>query len=116
MAVVTLAEPVGNDRLALDDDTPLGGTPAMLGGYNQDVGEVIDADTACHVVATTPGLLRHDCAGTHGTSGAPLLVRGAGGAWVVAGMQVGGFVGRSGGVAVAASVLHYELSHTGAAP
>ena len=61
----------------------------MLGGYNQDRAEVIEADTACHVVTAGPALLVHDCAGTRGTSGGPVLMRGPDGVWRVAGMQVG---------------------------
>jgi protease YdgD len=116
VAVVTLTETLGDDVLPLATAAPLPGTTAMLGGYNQDRAEVIDADTACHIVSAGPTLLVHDCAGTRGTSGGPLLVRGADGAWRVAGLQVGAFAGRSGGVAVAASVLQDALDHRGPAP
>jgi protease YdgD len=115
VAVVTLAEPLGGGVLALAAAPPPG-APAMLGGYNQDRAEVIEADTACHVVAVRSALLVHDCAGTRGTSGAPLLVRGPDGAWRVAGLQVAAFTGHSGGVAVAASVLQDALDHPGRAP
>lgn len=113
-AVVTLAHPLGDDSLALAHGPVSPGTPAMLGGYNQDRAEVIEADTACHVVAVSAHLLVHDCAGTRGTSGGPLLVRGADGAWRVAGLQVGAFTGRSGGVAVSAGVLQDALDSGGA--
>jgi protease YdgD len=115
VAVVTLAEPIGTDTLALDVGVAAG-SAAMLGGYNQDRREVIEADLHCRVLGAAGGLLEHDCAGTHGTSGAPLLVRGADGAWRIAGLQVAGFTDRSGGVAVAAGVLQHELNRSGATP
>jgi protease YdgD len=105
VALVTLAEPIGVDVLPLADADPPAGTPVMLGGYNRDRGEVIEADTGCHILAATPDRLFHDCAGTHGTSGAPLLARGADGAWRIVGLQVAAFTGRAGGVAVPASRL-----------
>ncbi len=116
IAVVTLAAPLGGTPLALAAAPPAPGTPAMLGGYNQDRAEVIDADTACHITGRGPGLLLHDCAGTRGTSGGPLLTRDASGTWRLAGLQVAAFGGRSGGVAVAASVLQDMLEHNGLAP
>jgi protease YdgD len=116
VAVVTLAQSLGGDVLALAGAATPAGTGAMLGGYNQDRAEVIEADTSCHVIAASARLLAHDCAATHGTSGGPLLVRDAGGAWRVAGLQVAGFLGRSGGVAVAAPVLQTALDHDGGPP
>jgi len=104
-ARLTLAEPIGLDVLELAAADPAVGTAVMLGGYNQDRAEVIAADTACHVIAIEPGRVFHDCAGTRGTSGAPLLARAADGAWSVVGLQVAAFTGRAGGVAVPASLL-----------
>ncbi len=115
VAAVTLAAPLGGAVLGFAPP-PAPGTPAMLGGYNQDRIEVIEADTVCHVLADTGALLRHDCAGTHGTSGAPLLVRGADGAWRIAGLQVAAFVHGSGGIAVSAAALQAWLAQDGAAP
>lgn len=88
---------------------------AMLGGYNQDRAEVIEADPACRVVgravdAAGRALLRHDCAATHGTSGAPLLVRDRTGAWTVAGLQVASTKGRASGLAVPAATLREVLA------
>jgi protease YdgD len=60
-------------------------TPLLLGGYQQDRPEVIMADTGCRLLDTRAGLLLHDCAGTRGASGAPLLVR-QGRGWAVAGI------------------------------
>ena len=112
VALLTLAEPIGLDVLPLAPGDPPVGTAVMLGGYNQDRSEVIEADIACHVIAVASGRVVHDCAGTHGTSGAPLLARGADGAWRIVGLQVAAFTDRAGGVAVAASRL-MRLSATG---
>ena len=112
VAAVTLAGPIGHAVLALAP-APAAGTPAMLGGYNQDREEVIEADSDCRILADDGRLLRHDCAGTHGTSGAPLLVRGADGAWRVAGIQTGAIVGGRGGIAVAAASLQAWLAEPG---
>ncbi len=104
-AVVTLAEPIGDAVLPLAEADPPVGTPVMLGGYNQDRGEVIEADTRCQIVGVAPGRLIHDCAGTHGTSGAPLLALAADGAWQVVGLQVAAFTDHAGGIAVPVSRL-----------
>jgi protease YdgD len=108
-AVVTLAEPIGDAPLPLAAANPPPGTKIMLGGYNQDRGEVIEADLGCAIVATPPGRLVHSCAGTHGTSGAPLLARDAAGAWTIVGLQVAAFVDHAGGIAVPASTLRAAL-------
>ncbi len=108
-AVVTLAEPIGDAPLSLADADPAVGTRVVLGGYNQDRAEVIEADLDCAVTGGAPGRVVHDCAATHGTSGAPLLARGPDGAWRIAGLQVAAFVGRAGGIAVAPSRLRRAL-------
>ncbi|HYE00722.1 MAG TPA: trypsin-like serine protease [Alphaproteobacteria bacterium] len=94
-ALLRLAEPVGRESgfLPLAAE-PAAGAEAMLGGYAQDRAHVITADRGCRIRGTAepPGggrLLAHDCDGPPGSSGAPLLVRGAGG-WAVAGLHVGG--------------------------
>jgi protease YdgD len=109
-AVVTLENPIGEAPLPLADADPPPGAAVALGGYNQDRSEVIEADLHCHVVAALPGRLAHDCAGTHGTSGAPLLARAANGAWRVVGLQVAGFSEHEGGIAVPASRLREALT------
>ena len=107
-AVLTLDAPVGTpDRiLPLMVALPGPGTPLELGGYGQDRAELIDADLQCRV--TRPALdrarhllIEHDCSGTRGTSGAPLLVREAG-RWAAAGIQVAAAPGQARGVAVGA--------------
>ncbi len=53
------------------------GTAVVLGGYSQDKAQIITADTACMVLGTDRTakgpVLIHDCNGTRGTSGSPLL-------------------------------------------
>ena len=91
-AVLTLENAVGTIERALPllRDPPPARTPLMLGGYQQDRPEVLLADTGCRALGlenTRDGpLLRHDCAGTRGLSGAPVLARGAGGRWSIAGV------------------------------
>ncbi|MBU8540729.1 trypsin-like serine peptidase [Falsiroseomonas tokyonensis] len=85
---------------------PAPGTAAMLGGWQQDRAHALLADTACRIEAAPRDeagrrLLRHDCAGTHGVSGAPLLVR-QGPGWAVAGLTVAASRTARGGLAVAA--------------
>jgi protease YdgD len=110
VALVTLATPLDAPPVLAFAPPPPAGTMAMLGGYNRDRAEVIEADIACHVTGMTNGLIRHDCAATYGTSGAPLLVRGPDGAWRIAGLQEGAFRDRSGGVAVPAATLQAMLN------
>jgi protease YdgD len=108
-AKLTLEVPIAAaDRmLELTPSVPQPGTPARLAGYGRDRAEMIDADIGCTVTGSLrdPGgraLITHDCAGTSGTSGAPLLVQ-EDGVWQVAGIQVAASRGGGGGVAAAAS-------------
>ena len=111
-AVLTLDAPLGTaDRvLPLQRELPSPGTPAMLGGYEQDRAQVIFADTTCAVVGPVRDpsgrvLLRHSCAGTRGVSGAPLLARKPGGSWAVVGVASTAAVGTSGGYAVPVAAI-----------
>ncbi len=110
VAVVTLADPIGADTLRLADADPPTGTAVVLGGYNRDRAEVIEADMSCRVIDATSARLVHDCAGTFGTSGAPLLGRAADGAWRIVGLQVAAFTDHIGGIAIPASRLRPALS------
>lgn len=94
-AVLVLEQPIGSpvDVLPMLGEVPPPRTPLMLGGYQQDRAELILADTGCRALGTWPApsghvLLVHDCAGTRGVSGAPLLARREDGAWAVAGVAV----------------------------
>lgn len=91
-AVLTLDAAIGSgDRVLAVNRGPLPArTPLMLGGYQRDNPERIQADTACRALGeqTIEGaaVLVHDCAATHGASGGPLLAQGGGGAWAVVGI------------------------------
>lgn len=84
-AILKLAEPIRGVALPLLDRPASPRTPLVLGGYQQDRPEVILADSDCRLLDLRGGLLLHDCAGTRGASGAPLLVR-QGNRWAVAGI------------------------------
>ena len=85
----------------------------MLGGYGQDRAEAVLADTACTLQGYAGGgrgaVLMHDCEGTRGTSGAPVLARDAARAWRVAGVQSTARMGGDGGTAVPASAIRLLL-------
>ncbi len=112
-ALLTLERPlpVAPERiLPVLRTPPPPGTPLMLGGYQQDRPELILADTACRVLGLrrdSAGLpmLIHDCAGTRGTSGGPLLARGADGRWAVAGVASSVALEAARGAAVPAAAL-----------
>lgn len=97
-ALLTLERPIGAESagrvLPLLREAPAPRTPLMLGGYQQDRPEALVADTGCRALglerrASGHVLLVHDCAGTRGASGAPLLARRPDGAgWGVAGVAV----------------------------
>ncbi|WP_231874729.1 trypsin-like serine peptidase [Acetobacter cerevisiae] len=85
-----------------DDIKP--GMAVVLGGYEQNMPDVITADLHCHMTGLTHDrsgnpLFSHDCAGTHGSSGAPLLYQDASG-WHVLGVQVLASSAHAGGQAV----------------
>jgi protease YdgD len=94
-AMLVLEGPIGSpaDALPMLGEVPPPRTPLMLGGYQQDRPEMLLADTGCRALGTwrAPSahvLLVHDCAGTRGVSGAPLLARQGDGSWAVAGVAV----------------------------
>jgi protease YdgD len=106
-AVVTLASPVGRpDRvLQLLVNPPPAGSQLALGGYEQDRAHVMVADLTCTLLGLARNaaghiVLRHSCAGTRGSSGAPLLARQPDGSWAIAGIASTVIVGVSGGYAV----------------
>lgn len=114
VALVTLAGEAA-DVLALAAVPSPPGTPAVLGGYNQDRAEVIEADAGCRLTGRAAdrdgrSLLLHDCAATRGTSGGPLLVRDGEEHLVLAGVQVAARTSGAGGVAVPAETLRRLLA------
>jgi protease YdgD len=117
-ALVTLAGPLGSpgDALPLVTTDLPERTPVALAGYNRDRAEVLEADTGCRIVRYVQGLVQHDCDGTFGTSGAPLLVMINGVGWRIAGLQEAAVGDARGGVAVAAPSLQVLMSGGGMAP
>ena len=117
VAVITLARPMGvsGDILALVAGPVPRGTRLMAGGFSQDRAERLQADVSCTALGYRPGptgpVLVHDCAGTKGTSGGPVLMQVPGEAWQVAGVQVAGNVDDAGGVAVLAAAVRSLLAH-----
>ena len=117
VAVITLANAMGspNDVLSLADGPVPRGARLMAGGFSQDRAERLQADVSCTALGYRPGptgpVLVHDCAGTRGTSGGPVLMQAPGEVWQVAGVQVAGNVDNIGGVAVPATAIRLLLSH-----
>ena len=115
-ALLTLDAPLGTaDRvLPIIRTLPSAGTPAMLGGYEQDRAQIIMADVDCRVIGPvrdgTALMLLHSCAGTRGVSGAPLLVRLSGAGWGLVGIASIAGVGRTGGLAVPCSAITSRLT------
>lgn len=106
-ARLELAEaiPTTLSPLPIGTKTPAPGTPLALAGYNQDRSQLLVADTDCQVIAEARSpdggaFFTHDCAATHGTSGAPVLAR-QDGRWVVLGINIA--AGRKANLALAAS-------------
>lgn len=117
VAVITLTKAVGGpgDILALADGPVPRGARLMAGGFSQDRAERLQADVSCNALGYRPGpagpVLVHDCAGTRGTSGGPVLMQAPGEVWRVAGVQVAGNAGDAGGVAVPAATIRSLLAH-----
>ncbi len=105
-AVVTLDAPLGQGRaLRVAHEPPSEGTALALPAWQHDRPGVLLADLGCRVVVFgTFGaqgmLVGHNCAGTLGSSGAPLLARAADGGFVVVGVQAKAALGQPLGVAV----------------
>ncbi len=114
-ALVTIDRRLGTpDRvLTIRETPPEIGMKAAVGGYSQDHPLVLMADSGCRVVGlavdpTGRRLLRHNCTGTEGSSGAPLLVQ-DGGIWHVGGVQVGAERGVASGVAALLDEVRKKL-------
>jgi len=112
-AILTLDRDIAPPEatLPLLTTIPATRTPLMLAGYQQDRPEVLLADTQCRALgATSTGLLLHDCAGTRGVSGGPVLVeRPGGGGWAVAGVASRATVEAALGFAVTAASISQAL-------
>jgi protease YdgD len=93
-ARLELAEaiPASVAPLRVSREAPKPGTALALAGYNQDRAQLLLAAAECHVIRAARSLdggafFTHDCAGTHGTSGAPLLTR-RGDGWEIVGINI----------------------------
>jgi protease YdgD len=84
-ALVTLDKPIDGPVLPLLRRPLAPRTALMLAGYQQDRPEVLLADTGCRLLDARDGVLVHDCAGTRGSSGGPVLTR-SGQGWAVVGV------------------------------
>ena len=110
-ALVSLDAPIGAGRvLPLLRETPPAGSILALPGFQRDVPGALLVDPACRYLGLRRiegegVMLAHDCAGTTGSSGGPLLLRGADGRFAIIGVQSKGILGRAGGFAVPALVI-----------
>ena len=104
-ALLTLDTKLGTpDRiLALRATAPAVGTAIMIGGYSEDRRYILTADTACRITAAGVDaaghpLLKHNCTGTRGVSGAPVLVE-DNGHWSIGAIDVAAQLGAAIGFA-----------------
>ena len=110
-ALVSLNAPIGAGRvLPLLRETPPAGSILALPGFQRDHPGALLVDPACRYLGLRRiegegVMLAHDCAGTTGSSGGPLLLRGADGNFGIIGVQSKGILGRAGGLAVPALVI-----------
>jgi protease YdgD len=107
-AILTLARDIAPQQftLRLMAATPPLRAPLMLAGYQQDRPEVLLADTQCRSLGITGGgMLLHDCAGTRGVSGGPLLSALPEGGWAMAGVASRASVDAAMGLAVTAASI-----------
>ncbi|MFN9091777.1 MAG: trypsin-like serine peptidase [Alphaproteobacteria bacterium] len=110
-ALVSLNAAIGAGRvLPLLRETPPAGSILSLPGFQRNEPGALLVDPACRYLGLrrVDGegvMLAHDCAGTTGSSGGPLLLRGADGRFAIIGVQSKGILGRAGGLAVPALVI-----------
>jgi protease YdgD len=104
-ALILLDKPLGagGRTLPIMAQPPSIGAAIMLGGYSQDHPLILMADTGCRIIGRIADgagrpLLRHDCTGGAGVSGAPMLIARSGG-WCVAAIAVAAEMGAASGVA-----------------
>jgi protease YdgD len=109
--LLTIDAPLGTGRaLRLSREAPREGAAIALPGWQHDRPGGLVADLGCRVVVVgTFGvqgmLVGHNCTGTMGSSGAPLIARDANGGYVVVGVQAKATLGRAQGVAVPAFAI-----------
>jgi protease YdgD len=108
-AVLTLARPITVAGRIMPTG-PIGGGGLRLAGYGQDRAEQLVGDPGCHLLGEAHDadgrlLLRHDCAATNGTSGAPVLQQGTDGVWRAIAIQIAASRDGVGGYAVPLGTL-----------
>jgi protease YdgD len=115
-AMVVLDTPLGTQGRVLPLlPAPLAiGDKVALAGYGQDRPEVMLADLTCKVAGWIGDggdrdLMRHDCSGTRGTSGAPMLAR-IGGQWMAVGLEIAAVMGKAQGIAVPSFAIRAALN------
>lgn len=103
-AVLTLEQPLGSASAIAQVATqePAAGERLVLAGYGRDRAEILFADLACRVLglgndAAGRRVIEHNCAGTYGTSGAPLFYQ-KDGVWQVVAIQVAAAPNHAGGI------------------
>lgn len=111
-AFVTLETeaPPGVRPLPLLREPPDPGRPLALAAWQHDRPGELSLDASCRALGLAQygpqGLLiQHNCAGTFGSSGAPILALEPDGRWVVIGVQAKAALGQRFGVAVPAFTL-----------
>jgi protease YdgD len=96
--------------LPLMATAPAPQAPLTLAGYQQDRPEVLLADMGCRALGiTASGMLLHDCSGTRGVSGAPVLMERPDGGWMVAAVASRASVDMAMGLAVTAASIAEAL-------
>jgi protease YdgD len=105
-ALLTLDKSLGTpDRILAIRPAPAEtGAVVTTGGYSQDHPLLLTVDPECRIIGQSQDaagrmVLRDNCTGTHGASGAPILVH-EGGVWRIAAMGVAAEMGVASGVAV----------------
>lgn len=96
--------------LPLLREPPEAGRALALAGWQHDRPGVLSLDAGCRALGiATYGaqglLIQHNCAGTFGSSGAPILTLDADGRWAIIGVQAKAALGARFGVAVPAFAL-----------
>ena len=107
LELATDDRPIDVEPLRLAELPVALGEAVAMAGFSRDRKHVLLADRACHVTGTGP-LVRHDCTGTFGSSGAPLLAR-RGSRWEVLGVTAA-LASDGAKLAVPASVVRAALA------
>lgn len=104
------ADPPGVVPLPLLREPPDAGQPLALAAWQHDRPGELSLDAGCRAIGlATYGaqglLIQHSCAGTFGSSGAPILTLARDGRWAILGVQAKAALGARFGVAVPAFSL-----------